>query len=93
MDAATITALAALISAIAAMIAALSNRKDIRQVHAEVVTGNANTIGGLAEIAEGRRVRADVHVDDQTGSERHAVHSLEKSEAAGIVEVENDHRP
>lgn len=48
----------------------------IEDVHSEVKTGNGRTIARLADLAEGRRVVADVAVDDRTIGEQHSVAML-----------------
>jgi hypothetical protein len=55
--------------------------RQTKAVHDEVKTSNGRTIAKLADLAEGRRVIADVPADDRTPGEAHAVALLNEPDA------------
>lgn len=67
------------LAGITALVVALrqtGTNSQIADVHSEIKTGNGKTIARLADLAEGRRVVADVPADDRTPSEQHSVAML-----------------
>jgi hypothetical protein len=87
----TITALTGLVAAVAAMWSVIHNGKTLKQVDSRVETVNGRSIGILAELAEGRRIRRDIPSEQQTVREMAYVTLLEKVEREGSThEVAED---
>lgn len=83
-----LTSLAALVASCAAAYASLSanrtsksNQIALQEVKHEVKTSNGITIAALADLSEGRRIQADVPVEDRTISEQHYVNKVEDQKA------------
>lgn len=62
----------------------------LRHVKRDVETTNGRTLGKLAELAEGRRIRIEVAPADRTTRERAYVIMLENAEAYGSPEEINE---
>ncbi len=80
---ATITAVASLVSASAALVSVLGNSRRLRRlgrkvdsVHQDVKTGNALSMGQLADAQESRRI-SEIPLDQQTDLEKSHVAEVE----------------
>jgi len=71
-----ITSIAALIGAVGSVIAVVA----VLKVKREVTTSNGKTMAVLSDLAEGRRVRAEVEADARTRSEERYVRELTEDE-------------
>jgi hypothetical protein len=71
-----ITAIAALIGAVGSVIAVIA----VLKVKREVTTTNGKTLAALSDLAEGRRIRANVDAGDRTRSEERYVRELTEDE-------------
>lgn len=89
-----LTAAALVIVAITGLFAAWNNRqtrREVKAIAANVETVNGRSVGTLAELNEGRRVRREIPRKDRTDREQSYVELLEKVEREGSAhEVDED---
>lgn len=84
MLASSLTDISALVAAIAVLVTAIATpivAVLLAKIHKEVKTANGITIGQYADRTEGRRIEAEVPVEDRTHKENLEVERLTASEA------------
>jgi hypothetical protein len=77
----TVVQIAQIIGAAAAIVAAIAAwraHEVVKEVKTEVKTANGITLAALSDRQEGRRIAADVPMDDRTSSEQHYVDRLDE---------------
>jgi hypothetical protein len=86
-----ITSLGVFVTACAAAVSIVRNGKVIKGVDRKVDTVNGRSLGILAELNEGRRIRHDIVPEQRTVREQSYVNLLEQVERDGSVhEMEED---
>lgn len=88
---ALINAIGVIAVAIIGVVGRRQIRSDVADVHAEVRTGNGQTIAALAEATEGRRIRDGIPAHERTASEQHYVDELPTP--TGDLQASQSHKP
>jgi hypothetical protein len=78
-----LTALGAFVTACAAAYSIIRNGSRIKKMDEKVATANGRSLGVLAELNEGRRIRRDIPPEQRTVREQAYVNLLEQIERDG----------
>ncbi len=82
--------IALVITAMGTFVISIATAYNVLKVHKEVKTGNGQTIGMLADIAEGRAAQAIPTKDRTDAEQKHANIKVAIEDAAGHVKTETD---